>query len=201
MQYIFFSSDIDIIGEWIKKHNIEFLTSCFDIESLKKELQKDEESIVIADYDSVATDINKLLSTDATPNRLIVLEKKPELKTGQKLISLGIKAYGNSRMLTHHFNQMIQSVKESNIWTYPELTATLAKNANTEELNEESNTLIKNRLSKKEIKVVKLILNGLTNDAIASKLDITTRTVKAHVSSIFSKLHVNDRLGLVLLLK
>jgi DNA-binding NarL/FixJ family response regulator len=32
-------------------------------------------------------------------------------------------------------------------------------------------------------------------------MDITTRTVKAHISAIFSKLHINDRVSLVLLLK
>jgi len=61
--------------------------------------------------------------------------------------------------------------------------------------------LIENRLSQKEQEVVYLILEGFVNDAIASRLEITTRTVKAHVSAIFSKLHINDRVSLVLLLK
>jgi DNA-binding NarL/FixJ family response regulator len=57
------------------------------------------------------------------------------------------------------------------------------------------------RLSKQETEVVKWVLQGLSNDAISQHLGITVRTVKAHISSIFSKLHVNDRLNLVLLLK
>ncbi|MEA1956463.1 MAG: helix-turn-helix transcriptional regulator [Campylobacterota bacterium] len=201
MQPIFFSSDIDTIGEWIKRHNIEFFTSCFDIESLNKELDRTSSYIIIADYDSVAQDINKLITSNSIPKNLIILEKAPEITTGKNLITHGIKAYGNSRMLATHYNQMIKTVEESKIWTYPELTIALAKNIKKDILNEDALKLIQNRLAPKEIEVVNHILNGLTNLAIASKLSITTRTVKAHISSIFSKLHVNDRLALVLLLK
>jgi len=113
----------------------------------------------------------------------------------------GVKAYGNSRMLNNHFMQMIQTVADENIWTYPELTAFLAKTAKKISLNENSKKLIEDRLSEKEKEVLHLILEGFINDAIASALNITTRTVKAHVSSIFNKLHVNDRVSLILLLK
>jgi len=199
MKIILFSSNIDIINEWKQRHNIKNSTICYDISSLNNELKDDKNSIVIADYDTVASGINTLISSATIPENLIILEKAPAITTGKTLIFRGIKAYGNSRMLTHHYNQMINTVLDSNIWTYPELTAEISR-TNTS-LNDNSIELIENRLSSKELDVVYLILNGLTNDAIAKNLDITTRTVKAHISSIFSKLHVNDRVSLVLLLK
>lgn len=201
MQVIFFSSNINTIGEWIKNSDIELFTSCFDIESLNNELDKNDEQIVIADYNTVATEINKLISSNTIPKKLIILECAPEIITGKNLIGHGIKAYGNSRMLKIHYRQMLQTVQNSKIWTYPKLTIALTKSIKDDKLNSDSIKLIKNRLSAKEIEVVKLILGGLTNDAISLELNITTRTVKAHISSIFSKLHVNDRLALVLLLK
>jgi len=48
-------------------------------------------------------------------------------------------------------------------------------------------------LTSREKEVLKLIVNGYSNKEIASKLNITTRTAKAHVSSILMKLNVNDR--------
>jgi len=117
------------------------------------------------------------------------------------LLSHGIKAYGNARMQSVHYIQMLGAVIEGKVWTYPELTASLAKDSSKPSLNEDSITLIQNRLSPKEIEVIYYILDGLTNDAIASKLAITVRTAKAHVSSIYSKLHVSDRISLVLLLR
>lgn len=201
MNIIFFSSSFDTIDEWKKRHNIEVCTSCYDLNSLNAQLNSSDSAIIIADYDSVAIDINHWISSSTLPQNLIVLERAPEITTGKMLVYHGVKAYGNSRMLTHHYMQMLQTVENGNIWTYPALTSKLTPTTQKNSLNDDAKKLLENRLSQKESEVVYLILEGLTNDAIASRMDITTRTVKAHVSSIFSKLHINDRVSLVLLLK
>lgn len=48
-------------------------------------------------------------------------------------------------------------------------------------------------LSGLELEVLKLIVDGTNNAAIAGKLFISERTVKPHVSSILSKLQLADR--------
>lgn len=48
-------------------------------------------------------------------------------------------------------------------------------------------------LSERELEVLRLIADGLTNAAIAEKLVISEKTVKGHVSNILSKLHIFDR--------
>ncbi|MBU0721201.1 LuxR C-terminal-related transcriptional regulator [bacterium] len=201
MKLLFFSSDMDMINEWKKRHAVEESAACFDLETLHDELEKTSDYIIIADYDSISSDINKMISSNTLPAKTIVLERTPEIITGKKLISYGIKAYGNSRMTLVHFRQMLTTVTNEKVWTYPELTASMMKTKKDSVLSEESRELVNNRLTGKEIEVLYLALEGFTNDAIASSLGITTRTVKAHVSSIFAKLHVNDRLSLVLLLK
>lgn len=205
MKTIFFTSSTATLNEWNKKNIIREngqSTVCYDAASLKNELKDSKESsIVIADYDSVASEINSMISSAYIPDKLIVLEREPSVVTGRMLIFRGTKAYGNSRMLDVHFTQMFKSVANGDIWTYPELTAQLAKKSMETSLDEESKKMLEERLSDKEREVAYLMLTGLTNDAIASSLNITTRTVKAHVSSIFSKLHVSDRVSLILLLK
>ena len=201
MKILFFGTNFDIIDEWKINHTISDSLSCFDFDSFTKELQNYKADIIIADYDTVAHDINKMISSNILPKNLVILERAPEITTGKMLISHGVKAYGNSRMMNNHFKQLIQAVASGKIWTYPELTAALVKTSQKVSLNDDALKLINNRLSSKEIEVVYLILDGLTNDAIGLSLVITTRTVKAHVSSILSKLHVNDRVSLVLLLK
>lgn len=48
-------------------------------------------------------------------------------------------------------------------------------------------------LTEREKDILRLIALGGTNKEIASKLDISEKTVKNHVSNIFQTLHVNNR--------
>ena len=48
-------------------------------------------------------------------------------------------------------------------------------------------------LTERELDVLRLIANGMTNSQIAEKLVISEYTVKGHVSNILSKLHLADR--------
>lgn len=53
-------------------------------------------------------------------------------------------------------------------------------------------------LTEREREVAQLAAVGEANDTIAAQLGITPRTVKAHLSAVFEKLHVTDRLQLAL---
>ncbi|MCE4957653.1 response regulator transcription factor [Macrococcoides caseolyticum] len=52
---------------------------------------------------------------------------------------------------------------------------------------------VKNPLSKRELEVLEEMSKGLTNKEIAEKLYVSEKTVKTHVSHIFTKLEVKDR--------
>lgn len=51
----------------------------------------------------------------------------------------------------------------------------------------------KNRLTDREIEVLKLLSKGMLNKEIATDLFISEKTVKNHISNIFRKLNVQDR--------
>ncbi len=201
MQIIFFTSNFDIVNEWELNHKIENSITCYETQAVNKAVKNSPDFILIVDYDDIANKFNKILSSGVKLKNTIVLEKSPEIVTGKMLLSRGVSAYGNSRMLSIHYHQMIEAVIQSKVWTYPELTLALVKDTSSVDLDENSIELMQHRLSPQEIKVTYRIFEGLTNDAIALKLDITTRTVKAHITAIFRKLHVSDRISLVLLLK
>jgi LuxR family maltose regulon positive regulatory protein len=48
-------------------------------------------------------------------------------------------------------------------------------------------------LSQRELEVLRLIADGATNQEIAHELVLTVNTVKRHISNIFGKLHVSNR--------
>jgi DNA-binding NarL/FixJ family response regulator len=51
-------------------------------------------------------------------------------------------------------------------------------------------------LTERESQIVELVAQGLCNKSIASRLDISDNTVRHHLTSIFAKLGVHDRLAL-----
>lgn len=53
-------------------------------------------------------------------------------------------------------------------------------------------------LTQREREIVRLIVEGASNKEVASSLNISERTVKGHLSNVFQKLGVADRLKLVL---
>lgn len=54
------------------------------------------------------------------------------------------------------------------------------------------------RLSSREMEVVRCVAMGLRNKEVADKLGVSEATVKNHLTSIYSKLGVSDRLELIL---
>lgn len=56
-------------------------------------------------------------------------------------------------------------------------------------------------LTQRECEVAKLVTEGLNNKLIARQLDVSERTVKAHLGNIFQKLEIDNRLMLALTLK
>jgi len=56
-------------------------------------------------------------------------------------------------------------------------------------------------LSTREREIARLIVDGATNKEVAAVLRISERTVKGHLSNVFQKLGVTDRLKLMLLVR
>jgi DNA-binding NarL/FixJ family response regulator len=58
---------------------------------------------------------------------------------------------------------------------------------------EQPPTMITEKLTGREVEVLRLIAHGLSNSDIAGRLHLSEGTVRNHVSVIFSKLDVSDR--------
>ncbi len=54
------------------------------------------------------------------------------------------------------------------------------------------------RLSNREMEVVRCVAMGLRNKEVADKLGVSEATIKNHLTSVYSKLGVSDRLELIL---
>jgi DNA-binding NarL/FixJ family response regulator len=52
---------------------------------------------------------------------------------------------------------------------------------------------LEEHLTRRELEVLEVLAEGLSNRAIATRLEISEHTVKFHVSSIFAKLGAENR--------
>lgn len=102
----------------------------------------------------------------------------------------------------------VNSILKGDVWMprqlIPKVIGMLAKLSSHENQADKQNSGKKRNLdllTHREIDVVKMLSEGLSNKSIASMLNISERTVKAHLTSIFQKLEVQDRLQLALYLK
>lgn len=53
--------------------------------------------------------------------------------------------------------------------------------------------VLKSNISKRELEVLQLISDGLSNQQIADKLFLSEKTIKKHISNLFAKLEVSRR--------
>jgi two-component system, NarL family, response regulator LiaR len=88
-------------------------------------------------------------------------------------------------------SELIAAVKKASIGEvvlHPQVAQKLMKG-----LRENTENQIVDELSKRELEVLQLVAEGLSNLEIAERLFISDKTVKSHVSNILGKLHLADR--------
>lgn len=195
MNIVLHSDDINLLSYW---QNIctESATVVDDIQ----ELLEVKNSLIIINYSAFTMDAKELLSRlNKNSNRVLVLHRVPDLESGKMVLSLGAKGYGNALMKAHFLLFAIDTIEEGLVWLHPEFTSQLIYQI--PEQKDEDISLKIAPLSQREKEVAILLKDGATYKNIAEDLAITPRTVKAHANSIYTKLHVKDRLALALFLK
>lgn len=168
----------------------ELLPEC-PILSLPK--QATDSSIILCDPESAV-----ILLQHSPHLKTLVLSDTPSYAEGTKLLSLGIRGYANTYIHGEHLIQALESVQSGNVWLYPEFMQQMIKEVTS---GARDHSTILNKLTEREAQAALLVCEGRSNKEIAVHLDITERTVKNHLTHIFEKLGVSDRLSLAMLLK
>jgi DNA-binding NarL/FixJ family response regulator len=157
------------------------------------------EKIVIADFASRAREVLRYLKSGKGGGiRLIVLEGVPSEETAARLLEAGVRGYGNAYMQPVHLQSCVETVKGGNIWVYPEFVYAMVRKLTSQESGKRETYRLPERLTPREKELAGKILEGLSNREIAEALGISERTVKAHLGSIYAKLHVTNRLELAM---
>lgn len=137
----------------------------------------------------------------APASRIFLLSDQPDHEEGFAFLKLGIVGYGNTYISAERLTEAVRMIASGGVWLGQKIIQQLIreahKNSETDAKNLEATLAV---LTPQERRVAELVARGETNLEIADDLAISERTVKAHLTSIYEKLHVGNRLSLALLL-
>ena len=126
----------------------------------------------------------------------MILSRNTSKEEFRKVIAAGARGYLDALSHPESLKSAVESVESGAIWIPDPFMSDLVKSIS------EKLPLIKepdlSELSPKEIEVAKLISKGTSNKEIAETLHVTERTIKSHLTQIYTKLNIRDRMQLML---
>lgn len=132
---------------------------------------------------------------------LVAMSKVPDQHEALLALNAGAKGYCHTLSNADTFRQIAVVVSHGGLWIGQELMSRVVSAAEKVlSRNRVSPAVPLKQLTSRERAVALEVAKGATNKEIARTLNITERTVKAHLGSAFNKLNVRDRLQLVLAL-
>jgi len=119
----------------------------------------------------------------------------------------GAKGYVPKGVPSATLVQAIKSVCNGSVWIDKEIAsweifeeiALAQSQSQAREVSPQLNESIRS-LTKREMEILRLVAEGLTNEEIGKKIFISEKTVKTHLTNIFDKLKVNNRFKAALML-
>lgn len=118
---------------------------------------------------------------------VIVLTASESVENGMNALRNGARGVVHKRFAIESLLSAVAIVAQGMVWMPPSLQTALAQQ------EREPST----KLTAREAEVVRFVAMGLRNAQIAERLELSESTVKTHLSSIFQKLGIRSRLGLL----
>ena len=120
-------------------------------------------------------------------SKIIILTFYREIDIIQNVVDLGASGYILKEADSSLLIKAINIVTTGERYIQPSIASMLRQH---KVLNQQKPT---DNLTKREMEIIKLLVAGMYNKEIADKLNISEKTVKNHISSIYKKINVSDR--------
>lgn len=197
-QLIYSHPSLQVIAEGTSKDELAFI------------IKKCTPNILLLDANLVEKeDLEKAKDLlQNAPNTNIILLSNRSFDTEYMMTALecGIHGFLLKDLSCEMLTEVIIAVHKGEFWLHPQACGCLVEafqDLKTKFDKNESGLVRSERpenlLSEREWEVLELIAHGESNKLIAKHLGITEPTVKAHVSHIIKKFHVDDRMNAALL--
>ncbi len=156
--------------------------------------------------DTVAETLARL-TVNAPDVRVLLMDKGIQDADRVAAIKMGVVGYCDFDAPAATVSKAVTAIRNGEVWLPRALIAQLIDTFSIDALSDEENALNEEQrqslctLTAREFEVARLVHQSANNKVIARALNISERTVKAHLSAIFKKLGVANRVRLALLFK
>ena len=179
-QLLELNGDVEVIGE-----------ACDGVECLML-LEKVLPQVLLLDINMPkmnGLEVLEKLKEENINVKVIILTVHNEIEFLLKAVEIGIDGYLLKESVSSELKKAISHVVRGETYIQPSMIPLLNSRMLERDIEKEKINL----LTRRELEVLKLLSVGLYNKEIGKKLDISERTVKNHISSIFKKIDVTDR--------
>jgi len=203
------SSKTDKVNPWVDTLSPLYSLSIMDnIDSVLLEKQMNKESTLLVIDASLLEEKQQLSLICERFYKVLVVNEERSSDQKIQYIHEGAWGYSDYSVNKQLMIRTIESILNNEVWLerqlIPQLLQGVVARSSLLRVNDEfsSQTLtLLSTLTQREIEVIKLVYSGEDTAAISKALNISNRTVKAHLSAIYRKLHVSDRFQLIVFLK
>lgn len=198
-ELLLFTQSQALMKHWIASIEDSYILVSHETE-LYEAFHSSKEQIILCDLQSFPNITVLMSKVKASPISLFALTGNPTFKEGFSLLPLGISGFGNAYMAADNLKTALEVIRASKVWLYPDFIQELITQTSMPSAEKRVQVSLE-LLTPKELEVAHCVAQGMSNKEIAIELNITERTAKAHLTHIYDKLHISDRLSLALMLK
>ena len=202
------SANQDRLASWTKGlrndvYNISLINN-FDI--LRNDIAKIHPQVLLLDFDLFGSNCLTgvaILRETCSEAKTIIMNGGLAEEVEWKLLKAGIRGICKYDVNPEYLEQAIMAVHQGEMWLRRSLTNRLLDEfgkTSSKNLAYRNTLGLLNKLTQREYDIAVRAGNGESNKEIAHACAITERTVKAHLSEIYNKLGVSDRINLALAL-
>jgi two-component system nitrate/nitrite response regulator NarL len=134
--------------------------------------------------------------------KFFLLSDRPDEVEGLEFLKHGIVGYANTYISRERLLEAIRTIANGSVWVGQKVIQLLIAEAHArvQERGIPANQERLAGLTSREQEIAQRVAQGRSNLDIAAGLNITERTVKAHLTSIYEKTGTGNRLSLALLI-
>ena len=198
MKAVLISEQATLTARWREAFPVGKVTG-----SLKQALRipKKQDPLFWLDLSSVPQgDWLDAIDTLSVRSKVVVLSASPSQAEASQVIRIGAMGYCHLGTPVDRLQEIALVLAHEGFWLPKEMIqriTQMTRRLGAQKFNPEQDP---NQLTSRERAVADLIGLGANNAEIANRLNMSERTVKAHLTSIFQQLNVRDRVQLALVM-